>query len=450
MADFDMLVIGAGSGGLAAAKQAASLGARVAIAESRTLGGTCVNRGCVPKKLLVNAAEFIHQQQVAASLQWVNPTGLLDWQRLQTAIAEHLQGIRQSQQESLQAANVDIVRGKARLLDAHRVEVAGQTITAQHIVIAVGGAPTVPDMPGAAFALTSPEMFQLTNRPNHLAIVGGGYIGVEFAHIFALLGTQVTLIDTDQQVLSGFDPVLREAAQTGLTRLGVEFIAEMTGKEIERQGEQYRLSLSGPDQSSQTVTTDAVLLAVGRSPKLSPLNLEAAGVKVKDGKIVVDEYGQTSQSSIYAVGDCVGRLPLTPVAIAEGQAVAQTICQQATRMDYRWIPSAVFGMPPVATVGWSEPEAREQLGDDAVETVSQTFTPLKYSLMSDPPASVIKWVFNRQTQQVVGVHLAGDQAPEIIQGLLPALKQGINRQELSQIVAIHPTSAEELFSISPQ
>lgn len=450
MTDFDVLVIGAGSGGLAAAKKAAGLGARVAIAESRSFGGTCVNRGCVPKKLLVNAAEFVNEQQVAASLKWTNSTDSLDWLNLQVAIAEHLQGIRQSQQESVQDAGVHIVRGVARLLDEQRVDVDGQTIEAKHIIIAVGGSPTVPDMPGKELALTSPDMFQLTSLPKRLAIVGGGYIGVEFAHIFALLGTQVTLIDTDKQVLAGFDPVLREAAHTGLADIGVEFIPEMTGKEIEQAGEQRRLYLSGSDQESNTLTVDQVLLAVGRSPNLSPLNLEAAGVKVENGKIVVDEYGQTSQPSIYAVGDCVGRIPLTPVAIAEGNAVAQTICRQATSVDYRWIPSAVFGMPPLATVGWSESEAKEHLGDDAVETVSQTFTPLKYSLMADPHKSVIKLVTNAQTQQIMGVHLAGDQAPEIIQGLVPALKQGLTRQELTQTIAIHPTSAEELFCLPPE
>lgn len=446
MADFDILVIGAGSGGLAAAKQAASLGAQVAIAESRALGGTCVNRGCTPKKLLVNAAEFVQQQQVAASLRWVNPAGLLDWRGLQAAIANHLQSIRQSQQETLQAAGVDIFRGTARLLDQHTAEIDGETVKAKHIVIAVGGLPTVPDIPGKDLALTSQDMFQLTQLPDRLAIIGGGYVGVEFAHIFALLGTKVTLVDTDQQVLAGFDADLTQAAQQGLEHIGVEFIPEMTCKEIDRIGDCCHVHLKSSECTSKTLTVDQVLMAVGRSPNLAPLHLEAAGVKVKDGKISVDDYGQTSQSSIYAIGDCVGRMPLTPVAIAEGQAVARTILQKATAVNYRWIPSAVFGMPPVATAGWTEAEAKEHLGTEAVDIVLQTFTPLKHSLMDTPLTSQVKWVLNHHTDQVVGVHIAGDQAPEIIQGLIPALQQGLNRQTLASIIPIHPTSAEELFS----
>jgi glutathione reductase (NADPH) len=446
MVDFDILVIGAGSGGLAAAKQATRLGAKVAIAESHTLGGTCVNRGCVPKKLLVNAAEFVQQQQIAASLHWVNPRGLLDWPGLQAAISSHLCSIRQSQQKALQDSGVDILHGTARWLDQHTVEVDGERVGAKYIVIAVGGAPTLPDIPGKELALTSQDMFQLTHLPERLAIIGGGYIGVEFAHIFTLLGTQVTLVDTDQQVLAGFDTGLRQAAHQGLKRSGVDFIPEMTCKEIDHVDDCYHVHLGNSDQTAKTLKIDQVLLAVGRSPNLAPLNLEAAGVKIEGGKILVDEYGQTSQPYIYAIGDCVGRLPLTPVAIAEGKAVAQTILQTASTVDYQWIPSAVFGMPPIATVGWTETAAREHLGVEEVDVVAQSFIPLKQSLMNTPQKSLVKWVLNRQTDQVVGVHIAGGQAPEIIQGLIPALRQGLSRRELTSVIPIHPTSGEELFN----
>jgi glutathione reductase (NADPH) len=204
--------------------------------------------------------------------------------------------------------------------------------------------------------------------------------------------------------------------------------------------------LGNSDQTAKTLKIDQVLLAVGRSPNLAPLNLEAAGVKIEGGKILVDEYGQTSQPYIYAIGDCVGRLPLTPVAIAEGEAVAQTILQTASTVDYQWIPSAVFGMPPIATVGWTETAAREHLGVEEVDVVAQSFIPLKQSLMNTPQKSLVKWVLNRQTDQVVGVHIAGGQAPEIIQGLIPALRQGLSRRELTSVIPIHPTSGEELFN----
>ncbi len=306
----------------------------------------------------------------------------------------------------------------------------------------------VPDIPGKELALTSRDMFQLTHLPDRLAIIGGGYIGVEFAHIFALLGTHVTLVDTDPYVLAGFDADLRQAAQQGLKRIGVEFIPEMTCKEIERVNNGYQVRLKGSESADKTLAVNQVLLAVGRSPNLASLNLAAAGVEVKDGKIVVDEYSQTSQSSIYAIGDCVARMPLTPVAIAEGQAVAKTILREATAVDYQWIPSAVFGMPPVATVGLTEADAKEQLGDDNVDAVTQTFVPLKQSLMDDPQTSLVKWIINRQTNEVVGVHVAGDQAPEMMQGLIPALRAGLHRPALTSTIPIHPTSAEELFTMS--
>lgn len=447
MADYDILVIGGGSGGLATAKQAASLGATVAIAESRALGGTCVNRGCVPKKLMVNAASFASQQKVAQSFHWDDTPASLNWQALQTAIQDHISQIRQSQQETLTEAGIDILRGTAQFIDAHQLTINDCQVTAHHVVIAVGGAPIVPDMEGQDLVLTSPDMFQLTTLPKHMAVVGGGYIGVEFSHILVLLGTQVTLIDTDKQVLSGFDPTLRSAVQEGLQALGVKFIAESRCAAVRQAADHKVLSLTGSTKTA--ITADEILFAVGRSPNLSRLNLERANVQVSDGKIVADAYGQTSQPNIYAVGDCVERLPLTPVAIAEGEAVARTICQrQPIAVDYRWIPSAVFGAPFVATVGWSEAMAQDKLGADNVQTQCHTFVPLSHSLLPTPQQSLIKLVIDRQTEQVVGVHMAGDQAPNMLQGLIPALRRGLTSTELFRTVGIHPTAAEEIFSVA--
>jgi glutathione reductase (NADPH) len=442
---YDVLVMGAGSGGLAAAKTAAASGAHTAIAEANQLGGTCVNRGCIPKKLLVQAAEFVYQQQVAASFEWVNPQGLLDWPALKAAIGEHLKSLRHTQQQTLQNAGIEILRGTAHFIDEHRVMVDDQVVEARHIIIAVGGSPTLPDIPGKDLAVTSRGMFELPDIPEQLAIVGAGYIGVEFSHIFGLLGAKVTLIDTDERVLDGFDMDLRSVVQSGLERLGIRFIPKTTGKAIEARDSQRLLSLAG--ETSETITADTVLMAVGRSPNLAALKLEQAGVAVKDGTLVVDAYGQTSCPTIYAVGDCVGRLPLTPVAIAEGNAVAHTICQQhPTTVDYRWIPSAVFGMPPVATVGWTEAEAQDHLGHD-LRTIRQRFTPLSHRLMESPPEFLTKWIVQSSTEQVVGAHFAGHQAPEVLQGLLPALKRGMTVSELANTIGIHPTLGEELFTI---
>lgn len=442
---YDVFVIGAGSGGLAVAKSAASYGAKVAIAESNNLGGTCVNRGCIPKKLMVQAATFAHQQQIAAAHGWGNAQGVFKWPTLKSKMTERLEELRQSQQQALEEAGVDIIFASARFVDAQTVAVGDRTVNAKRIVIAVGGRPTLPDIPGIEAALTSKDMFQLEQLPQHLAIVGGGYIGVEFSFMLAQLGVQVTLIETDAQVLSGFDSDIRTVVQQSLQQLGVRFIPETTCKEIEAHKSSRTLLLEG--EHPQSVEADAVLMAVGRSPNLASLDLAKAGVELNDGYVAVDEYGQTSQPSIYAIGDCVGRLPLTPVAIAEGKAVAKTICQQQpTSVDYRWIPSAVFSTPPVASIGWTEAMAQEHLQND-VEIACEQFTPLNHTLMSEPQKSLIKVVFGKPSHQILGVHIFGSHAPELIQGLAPALRRGLTIKELSATVGIHPTSGEELFSL---
>ncbi|MEL6319798.1 MAG: FAD-dependent oxidoreductase [Cyanobacteria bacterium J06626_14] len=442
---YDVMVIGAGSGGLAAAKAAAAYGAKVAIAESNQPGGTCVNRGCIPKKLMVQAATFVEHQQIAKAHGWTNPDGAFAWDTLKSTIDQHLEKLRQSQRQTLQEANVEIIAGSAQLINAHTVAVGDREIQAKHIIIATGSQPMLSDMPGIELALTSRDMFQLDQLPKHLAIVGGGYIGVEFGCMLAQLGTRITLIDTDAQVLSGFDPDLRAFVQERLQRLGIHFIAQAACKEIETNGSALRLSLSG--EHTQSATADAVLMAVGRTPNVELLGLEDAGVELNDGYVAVDDYGQTTQDSVYAIGDCVGRLPLTPVAIAEGKAVAQTICQQQpTTVDYRWIPSAVFSTPPVASVGWSETVAKEHIGDD-VETICHSFTSLSHSLMDDPQQSLIKLVLCKSSRQVLGVHIGGKQAPNLIQGIIPALRRKLTLDELTNTPGIHPTSGEELFAL---
>jgi glutathione reductase (NADPH) len=443
---YDVMVIGGGSGGLAAAKAAAALGAKVAIAEPNQLGGTCVNRGCIPKKLIVQAAAFVEQQQIAQAHGWAKLEGRFEWQTLKLAVAQHLEKLRQSQQQTLDEANIDIMVASARLIDTHTVAVGDRTVQARHIIISTGSRPVLPDIPGVELALTSKDMFQLDQLPDHLAIVGAGYIGVEFGCMLAQLGTRITLIDTDPQVLSGFDSDLRDFVQERLQHLGIHFIPETTCKEIEASASVLRLSLS--DEHSQSTEADAVLMAVGRTPNVDALGLEDAGIELNKGYIAVDDYGQTNQESVYAIGDCVGRLPLTPVAIAEGEAVAKTICQQQpTTVDYRWIPSAVFSTPPVASVGWTEATAKEHVGDE-VATICHSFTPLSHSLMSESQQVLMKLVFHKTSRQILGVHVAGKSAPDLIQGLIPALRQSLKLDELITRPGLHPTSGEELFSLS--
>lgn len=441
---YDVLVIGAGSGGLAAAKAAAAQGAKVAIAEPKQLGGTCVNRGCIPKKFIVQAATFCEQQQIARSHGWQDLKCAFDWSALKSAMTQQLEQIRQSQQQTLQEAGIEILSAAGQFVDPHTVAVGDREVKAQNIIIAVGGQPMLPDMPGIDLALTSDDMFQLEHLPARMITVGGGYIGVEFSCMMAQLGVQVTLIDTDAQVLSGFDDDLRTFMQASIEHLGINFIPETTCKEISANSSGLTASLSG--EHSQDVEADAVLMAVGRKPKTESLGLAKADIELNEGYIKVDDYGQTSQPSVYAIGDCVGRLPLTPVAIAEGEAVVKTICkQQPTTADYRWIPSAVFGMPPLASAGWSEAKAKKQTGD-SIEIVRHKFTPLSHSLVESPQKSFLKLVLAKSSHQILGVHAAGKYAPNTIQGLVPALRKGLTFDELNSTIGIHPTSAEEIFS----
>lgn len=445
--NFDVLVIGAGSGGLATAKAASQRGLRVAIAEAQAVGGTCVNRGCVPKKLMLTAATFRRQQQQAIANGW-QTTAAFHWPTLRTAMHGHIEHLQQSYQSTLADCHVELMAGQATFLDPHTVAVGDRQVTARTVVLAVGSRPRLLDIPGVELAITSDDVFQLDALPPRLAIIGGGYIGVELSHILHQLGVQVKLVETSAKVLSGFDDALREAAQAGLEQQQIELWLDASCQAIAKTAAGLAVTLTA-DQPDPTFTVDAVLMAVGRSPNLDGLNLEAAEVERDDqGALIVDDCGQTSQAHIYAIGDCVARLPLTPVAIAEGQAVVQTICtQQPTSVDYRWIPSAVFSQPQLAAAGWTEATARAQLNDD-VEVVTHSFTPLPEALQAEKQAAFIKAVVQASTQQVVGLHIAGTDAPELLQGLLPSLKRGLTQADLTATVGIHPTAGEELFALT--
>jgi glutathione reductase (NADPH) len=445
MFDYDLLVIGAGSAGLSAATAAAQYGAQVAIADPGPLGGTCVNRGCIPKKFMVFAADFARQQCLAKSYGWVNPSGRFDWLALRSAIDQELAELRQSYQSKLTKAGVTVLNEAARFVDPHKVELGDRTITVDKVIIATGAKAVKPDLPGIDYGLTSRDMFRLEALPDQLTIVGGGYIGAEFSNIFATLGCHVTLIDNNDWILPGFDQDIRQTLHHSLMNQGIRLLPKTTLEAVRTDQSGMHISLSG--QHDDTLLADTLLLALGRKPNLEGLNLEAAGVEVKDGAIAVDDYSRTAQSSIFAIGDCTDRVPLTPVAKAEGAAAAQTLfTDRPQAMSYRWVPSAVFCSPEAATVGWSEAEARSH-DDLEIEVHCSRFTPLRYLLSPQKRESLIKLVVNAKSQEILGLHLVGDEASEMIQGFIPALRRGLTVAELTETIGLHPSSGEEIFGI---
>lgn len=445
MYDYDLLVIGAGSGGLSAAQTAAKHGARVAIADPHALGGTCVNRGCIPKKLMTFAANFARQQRSAKSYGWVNPSACdrFDWPALRVGIEQHLDTLRQSYHSKLTKAGVTLLRCAARFVEPHKVELSDRTISVDKVIIASGAKPLKPPLPGIECGLSSRDIFTMVDFPHQFTIVGGGYIGAEFSNIFCTLGSQVTLIDKNDCILPGFDTDIRQAIHGSLMNQGIRVLSETALEGIEKRDDGMRISLSG--RCDDTLIADTLLLALGRVPNIASLNLDAAGVKVDNGAISVDDCSRTSQSSIFAVGDCTNRLPLTPVAIAEGRAAATTLFGgELQSVNYRWVPSAVFCSPEAATVGWTEEEARAKV-DGEVGVRCARFTPLRYALTDQEQQTLIKLVVNEQTQTILGMHMVGDEVAEIIQGFIPALSRGLTLAELSETIALHPTVAEEIF-----
>ena len=442
--DYDLLVIGAGSAGLAAAKQAASYGATVAIAEPAQLGGVCTNRGCIPKKLLVYAADFARLFADAPHYGWSFGTAKFDWQRFVINRDREIERIHQSQQQALSKAGVDIIPERAIFVDAHTVTVGDRRLSAEKILIAVGGKPIKPDIPGIEHALTSDQMFGLRSLPKHLVIMGGGYVGVEFASTLQALGVAVTLIDRADSLLTGFDRDLSVVVQKAMTQCGIRILCNTAVKEIQQASGELQIYLSG--ECSETLIGDAVLCAIGRVPNLESLNLAQAGIELAGKAIAVDAYSRTNQLHIYAAGDCTDRLALTPAARAEGSAFADTVFgNQSRQIDYGFIPSAVFTCPEIAAVGMTESQAQEHYGADAIECDRIEFVSLFDRLIDSPQLTFFKQVYLRESGQVVGIHLVGRQAAEMIQGMTLALKQGITKQDIQNTIGIHPTSAEEFF-----
>lgn len=444
--DYELVVIGAGSGGLAAAKRAAKLGKKVAIAEKNHLGGTCVNRGCIPTKLMIYAAEFAKQQRLANDYGWANQKRqsdrTFDWASFKQKMDSHVLLLRETQAENLEDIGIDVLRGQVEFANAHTLRLNDRKITAQFVLIAVGSRPKMPDIEGINYAMDSRDVFDLESLPKSLLIVGGGYIGVELAQVMRYYGCEVTVVDSQPHVLDGFDCDVQKRVKQILVNDGIKVIDSARLEKIEQAGSSLWATL----ENRKKVEADKVLCALGRSANIDTLNLEAVGVTTHKGKIVVDAHKRTQEESIFAVGDCTDTVMLTPVAIAEGKAAVETMFgNREMKVSYRWVPSAVFLHPEVAMVGPTEQEAKAQ-GED-FEVVSATFTPLRHAISTEPLEAMIKLIVRPSDRQILGVHMVAPRAADLVQMLVPALKQGLSVDELREIIPIHPSTGEEVFSL---
>lgn len=441
--DYDLFVIGAGSGGVRAARMSASMGARVAIAESRDLGGTCVNVGCVPKKLFSYAAHFTENFEDAASFGWDVRHGPLDWPRLRDNKTREIERLNGVYGNILSSAKVDIIRGHARFIDENTVEVEGQRYRAERILIAVGNWPYIPDVPGKEHAISSNELFYLDTLPKHITVVGGGYIATEFAGILNGLGVEVSQIYRRSLFLRGFDEEVRGHLAQEMRQRGVDLRFNENVVAIEKTADGLSLRL----ESGEHLNTGAVLYATGRRPLLEGLGLENTRVSLDDkGFIAVSASFQTQAPSIYALGDVIGGMELTPVALAEGMNLAKRLYGNSDQpMDYEYIPTAIFCQPNIGTVGYSEEEARQKFGD--IRVFTSRFRHLKHTLTDNPAKVFLKLIVDAATDKVVGVHMLGDDAGELIQGFAVAIKAGATKAVFDATVGIHPTVAEEFVTM---
>ncbi len=443
--DVDLFVIGAGSGGVRAARFSAGLGARVAIAESRYLGGTCVNVGCVPKKLLVHSSHFHEDFSHASGFGWTVESTHFDWPTLIANKNREIHRLNEIYRKLLLNSGVTLHEGHARILDPHNVEINGQRISAANILIATGGWPQKPEIPGAELAITSNEAFFLPQLPRRVIVVGGGYISVEFAGIFNGLGAQTTQIYRGDLFLRGFDQSIREHLRDQVRGKNIDLQFNADIARIDRQADG---SLAATLQDGRVLHADCVFYATGRRPMLDGLGLENTAVTLTDaGSIKVDENFRTQEPSIHALGDVIGRVQLTPVALAEGMALARRLFspEEYRPLNYKLIPTAVFSQPNIATVGWTEQEARA--AGHKLKIYESSFRPLKLTLTEDTQKTLMKLVVDADTDQVLGCHMVGDDAGEIIQGIAIALKAGATKRVFDETIGIHPTAAEEFVTM---
>jgi glutathione reductase (NADPH) len=443
--DYDLFVIGAGSGGVRAARVAAGHGARVAIAEEYRVGGTCVIRGCVPKKILVYASRFADEFEDAAGFGWSLETPAFDWMSLIAAKDKEISRLEAAYRATLAKYNVELFAERAIVGGANEIRLAsGRTISAKHILIATGSQPNVdPKLPGICHVITSNEAFHLKELPRRIVIAGGGYIAVEFASIFNGLGSDVTLICRGEKILRGFDEDLRDSLTAAMVKRGIRIITRQLFTRIDKNS----TGLIGHITDGQVLNADTIMFAIGRSPNTAGLGLESAGVKLDgEGAVVVDGNSQTSVPSIYAVGDVTNRVNLTPVAIREGHAFADTVFgNKPWTVDYTTIPTAVFATPEIGTVGFTEHEARTQFG--AVDVYKGSFRPMKSIIARRDEQMLMKLVVENASDRVVGVHIIGPDAAEIVQMAAIAVRMDATKADFDQTMALHPSAAEELVTL---
>jgi len=441
--DFDLLVLGAGSAGVRAARVAATHGARVAICEESRVGGTCVIRGCVPKKLLMYASHFAEDFEDAAGFGWTVPQASFSWPALIDAKDREIDRLNRVYLRMLEEAGVSLFRQHGCFTDARTVLLGEKRVSARYILIATGGYPWLPRIPGIEHAITSDQAFDLTALPEKIVIVGGGYIACEFAGIFNGLGAEVIQIYRGDALLRGFDHDVRQAVTSETRRKGVKVLLERQVMCLDRRSEMLSVTLD----DGKILEANQVMYATGRVPNVRRLGLEHAGVEMHPGGwVLVDEYSRTNVPHIFAAGDVTNRVNLTPVAIYEGHAFADSVFGGRPRpVEHECIPSAVFSQPPVGVVGFSEKDAVTHFGE--IEVYMSDFRPLKNTLSGRQERTMMKLIVARQTQRVVGIHIVGADAPEIVQGFAVAVKSGLTKDQFDTTMGIHPTAAEELVTM---
>jgi glutathione reductase (NADPH) len=441
--DYDLLVIGAGSGGVRASRMSARAGARVAVAESTYLGGTCVNVGCIPKKLFVYGSHFASDFAEAAGFGWSVGERHFDWPTLRDRKTQEIARLNGIYENLLTNAGVTIFRNHARLVEPHVIDIDGKRVTADKILIATGGRPHVPEFPGSEHVITSNEAFYLPTFPEHVVIVGGGYIAVEFAGIFKGLGAQTHLVYRGPLFLRGFDEGVRTFVKDEIERKGISVHFNTDVESISLQGQKKRLHF----RDGAILDTDLVLCATGRKPNTTGLGLEACGVELQTGGAIrVDDYFQTSVPDIYAIGDVIDRMQLTPVAIAEGMCIANNLFGKGPKrsQDYTNVPTAVFCQPNIGTVGQTEAVAAAEGPISVFET---SFRPLKHTLSGSSERTFMKMIVRKSDDRVVGLHMVGPDAGEIVQGMAVAMKAGATKAQFDATVGIHPSAAEEFVTM---
>ncbi|MEC7204104.1 MAG: glutathione-disulfide reductase [Pseudomonadota bacterium] len=441
--DYDMFVIGIGSGGVRAARFAANFGAKVAAAEDRYMGGTCVNVGCIPKKLFVYASHFPHDFEDAAAYGWTVGEASFDWTTLRDNKDKEIGRLNGIYENMLGNAGVEVFKARATVVDPHTVDVGGKQVTAKYILIATGGWPSVPDIPGKEHAITSNEFFHMEEWPERAIVVGGGYIAVELTGVFHGLGTNVIQLYRGPHFLRGFDDDVRHHLADEMRKQKVDLRFNANIARIEKDGDELVADLEDGTQ----MRTDVILYATGRSPNSANIGLEEAGVELgKGGAVLVDEGFKTSVPSIYAIGDVIDRVQLTPVALEEGMVVANELFnEKAGAVDYTNIPTAVFSQPSIGTVGLTEAQARDKYGK--VDIYMSNFKALKHTLTGRDERTFMKMIVHPETDVVLGVHMVGPEAGEIVQGIGIALKAGATKATFDATIGIHPTSAEEFVTM---